>query len=118
MKSLRKLFGKEANPMAEKLEKLINEDLVNIFYSFGFVFTDENLLKFRKNLDSNSLEKVRSELKFDVMQDNVEVFFTTSSEGRKYMCLIVDYFEPLRKEDLLEQLWIKEFPNVKMEKVK
>lgn len=31
MKLLKKLFGKEANPMAEKLEKLINEDLVNIF---------------------------------------------------------------------------------------
>lgn len=118
MKLLRKLFSKEANPMAAKLEKLTNENLVDIYYSFGFVFTDENLLKFRKNLDSNSLEKVRNELEFDVMQDNLEVFFATSSEGKKYMYLIVDYFEPLRKEDILEQLWIKEFPNVKMEKVK
>lgn len=104
--------------MVLKLEKVVNVKLADIFYAFGFVFTEENLSKFRTALQADSLEEVKKDLEFDVMQNNIEVYFATDMNGQKYMFLLVDYFEPLQPEILLDQVPLNDFPNVVIKRIK
>lgn len=118
MRILKKIFGINNNPMLTKLEKSTNLRFKEVFYSFGFVYNEENLTKFKTNLLLNSLIEVKEELLFDVAVDNLEVYFVIDLNNNKSTILLIDYFEPLTKEKILEQIPIKEFPIIEMKKLK
>ncbi len=118
MKILNKIFGINKNPMLTKLEKSTELKFKEVFYCFGFIYTEENLFRFKKHLELNSLEEVKEELLFDVAQDNLEIYFVTDLFGNKSTIVLIDYYEPLQKEKMLERIPLKEFPNIEMKKLK
>ena len=118
MKLLKKIFGSKRNPMLTKLEDSTSHSFKEIFYSFGFVYSEENLSKFLLSLSLNSLEEVKKQLTFDVAENNLEVYFVVDEYDNKSAILLIDYYEPLQKEKLLEQIPIKYFPSIEMKKLK
>jgi hypothetical protein len=118
MKILNKIFGTNKNPMLTMLEKSMELKFKEVFYCFGFIYTKENLIRFKKHLELNSLEEAKKELLFDVTQDNLEIYFVTDLFGNKSIIVLIDYYEPLQKEKMLEQIPLKEFPNIEMKKLK
>lgn len=118
MKILNKIFGVNKNPMLTRLEKSTELKFKEAFYCCGFIYTEENLTRFKKYLELNSLEEAKKELLFDVAEDNLEVYFVTDLNNNKSIIILIDYYEPLQKEKILEQIPSNEFPNIEMKKLK
>ena len=118
MRSLKRLFGINKNPMLTKLEESVEIKLKEVFYFFGFAYTEDNYLKFKNHLEENSLERIKKELEFDVTQDNLEIFFVKDFNDKTSVFVLIDYFEPLYKERILEQISLDKFPTIDMEKLK
>lgn len=118
MKILNKIFGINKNPMLTKLEKSTELRFKEVFYCFGFIYTEENLIRFKKYLELNSFEEAKKKLLFDVDEDNLEVYFVTDLFNNKSIIILIDYYEPLQKEKMLEQIPLNEFPNIEMKKIK
>ncbi len=118
MKLLTKLFSRNKNPMLEKLERITKVNLKEVYYSFGFVYSNDNYQKFKKCLEQNSLAIAKKELEFDVKEDNLEIYFVTDFNDIKYIIILIDYFEPLQKEEILEKIILISFPDIEMERLK
>ena len=118
MNILKRLFRTVKNPMLLKLEEAIDIECREVFYFSGFVYSDENYLNFKIYLERDSLEEVKNKLHFDVTKDNLEIYFVTTVNEEKYIIVLIDKFEPLQKERVLEKILIDSFPSIKMEKLK
>lgn len=111
------IFKKTENPMFKKLEKVISFQVKEAFYAFGFVFTDKNLATFKTSLKADKLFEFKEKCTFDVDEDNIEVFFVNNNQNIKYVILLVDYYEPLRKEYLFEKILIENYPIIELKKI-
>ena len=104
-----KLFKKDKaeNAYYSKLSKsLLKKGFTNkirtAYRLVGIPNSFENLNRLRKAILENSFNKLRNTIPFDVMRDNLELYFVEDDKNECYLVILLDPYELLESEQILE----------------
>ncbi len=78
MEILKKIFGLDRDPMLVNFQQAVETKHIEVFYGFGFEYTEQNYLRFKKFLEENNLEKAKMDLGFNVNEYNLELYFASN----------------------------------------
>ena len=118
MSFLNIFFNRSRHPMLRKFQGATNLKFKEVYYCFGFEYSIENLSLFKAYLNQNELFKAKEVLKYNVKENNVEVFLVKNNNHNLSIITILDFYEPLFKDKIIEQVSISEMPKIEIERLK
>ena len=68
----------------------------------GIVNSVENLNKLKKAITENNLKQLKDEATYDVMLDDLDLYFITDLGDKNYFIILLDPYELLQSEQALE----------------
>ena len=107
-----KKFLKTKNPYYSKIKNTIKsiKEIKKIKYAYfigGFEYLTENYNNVKQSIREDKLEKELKKYTFNNMKDNVEIYYFENIYNKKYVVCILDPFDYLQKEVVLDIIKVK-----------